>query len=285
LETWAIVYNPRAGRFRPGALEAIRRALRERGVATQLLPTSGPGHATALAREARDVTRLAVYGGDGTLNEAANGLLGRELPLLFIPGGTANVMAHELGLPHDPVQAALTGLAARPQAVRPGLVAGRAFLLMAGFGFDGEAVRTVSPGLKRWIGKGAYVLSGLHAAMQAGPPLRVALDGDGTVEGRWLVLARAGHYGGGFRVHPGAGLLRPTLGLVMVRRRWLLPFLVAHLGLNRHRERAGVALRELRHGTLWCERPVPVQVDGEYFTSGSRFELGLAPQTVPLCIP
>jgi diacylglycerol kinase (ATP) len=285
VETWALIFNPTAGTFRPHRLEALQRALHEHGVTTRLLATDGPGHATELARGVEGVARVAVYGGDGTLREVAAGLLGRALPLLFLPGGTANVMAYELGLPREPVRAALAGLRARPQAVRPGLIDGHPFLLMAGFGFDGAAVQAVSPRLKAWAGRAAYVWSGLQAALHPLPRLRVYLDGDGTLEGHWLVVARAAHYGGRFTVHPHAGLLQERLGAVMVQRRWLLPFLLGHLALGWHRERGGVALRQLRHCRVECERPVPVQVDGDAWASGQRFELGLAAQTVQLCIP
>jgi diacylglycerol kinase (ATP) len=285
MATWAILYNPTAGSFRPRKLEAIQQALRGQGVATRLLATQWPGHATELARTVGGVERLAVYGGDGTLSQAAAGVLGRPLPLLFLPGGTANVMAIELELPMDPVQAALAGLTAQPRAVRPGRVNERLFLLMAGFGFDGEVVHGVNLRLKAWSGKGAYVWSGLKAALHAHPLLRASLNGDGTLEGQWLVVARAAHYAGAFRMHPQAGLLRDRLGLVMVRQRWWVPFLVAHLGLNLHRERPGVALRSLTHGRLECDVPVHVQVDGDYYTRGRSFELGLAPETVQLCFP
>jgi YegS/Rv2252/BmrU family lipid kinase len=285
METWAIIFNPTAGTFRPHKLEAVQRALHGHGVASRLLATSGPGHATELARALRGVDKVAAFGGDGTLNEVANGLLGSGLPLLFLPAGTANVMAYELGMPTDPVRAALAGLRSRPHAVRPGQVNGRAFLLMAGFGFDAETVRDVNPRLKRWTGKGAYVWSGLHAALRRHPLLRADLNGEGHLEGQWLVVARAAHYGGAYKVHPAAGLLKERLGLVMVHPRWLVPFLVGHLWLNRHRERAGIALRQVSHCRLECERAVPVQVDGDYFTSGTHFELGLAAGTVRLCFP
>jgi YegS/Rv2252/BmrU family lipid kinase len=285
VETWAIIFNPTAGTFRPQRLERVQQALRGHGVQTRLLATSGPGHATELARGVEGVALVAAFGGDGTLNEVANGLLGSELPLLFLPAGTANVMAYELGMPTDPVQAALAGLRCRPRPVRPGQVNGRAFLLMAGFGFDGATVHGVNARLKQWTGKGAYVWSGLKAAVERAPHLQAHLNGAGTLEGQWLVVARAAHYGGSYKVHPSAGLLKERLGLVMVREGWLLPFLVGHLGLNLHRERRGVALRELEHCWLESERPVHVQVDGDYFATGVRFELGLAEHTVQLCFP
>jgi diacylglycerol kinase (ATP) len=285
METWAIIFNPIAGTFRPERLEAVQRTLRKHGVATHLLATNGPGHATELARGVRGMARVAAFGGDGTLNEVANGLLGRDLPLAFLPGGTANVMAHELGLSSDPVRAALAALRGRPRPVRPGRLNGRAFLLMAGFGIDAEAVYDVNARLKAWTGRGAYVWSGLKAALHRQPRIQAQLNGAGTLDGQWMVVARAAHYGGAFLVHPGAGLLEAELGLVVVRQRWLLPFLLEHMVLNRHREHGGIALRHLLHCRLESETPVRVQVDGDYFGSGHSFELGLSEQSVPLCFP
>jgi diacylglycerol kinase (ATP) len=284
VETWALICNPTAGTFRPRLLEAVQRTLHGQGVETRLLATERPGHATELAREVSGVARVAVYGGDGTLREAAVGLLGRALPLVFLPGGTANVMAHELGLPQHPVLAALAGLRGRPHPVRPGRVNGRPFLLMAGIGFDGESVRTVNGRLKDWVGKGAYVWSALRTLLRPLPPLRMELEGE-ALQGAWLVVARAAHYGGPFVVHPQAGLLQERLGLVMVRRGSLLPFLLLNLGLGWHRRSRGVALRWLREGRLECEQPVPLQVDGDYVGSETAFSLDVCGESVQLCFP
>lgn len=288
METWAIIFNPTAGTFRPHKLERVQRALHGHGVRAHLLATERAGHATELAREVGGVARVAAFGGDGTLNEVANGLLGRPLPLVFLPAGTANVMAWELGIPLDPARAAVAGLRSRPHPVRPGIVNGRAFLLMAGFGFDGDTVHGVSARLKDWIGKGAYVWSGLQAALRTPAVMTVHAQGErGTeaLEGCWLVVARARHYGGPYTVHPDADLLDPALRMTLVRRGWLLPFVVAHLGLNLHRERRGVALRTVHGLELACDRAVHVQIDGDYLGQGDRFRVGMAPETVQLCFP
>jgi hypothetical protein len=71
----------------------------------------------------------------------------------------------------------------------------------------------------------------------------------------------------------------------MVRRRWVLPFLVGHLGLGLHRERRGIVLRDFRTGRVEGERPVPAQVDGEDFGAATSYCLGLAERTLPLCFP
>ncbi len=297
---WALIYNPTAGRFRArglrSMLEPVVEALAAAGIEAQPVPTAAPGHATELAREARGVDCVAVLGGDGTLREAAAGLLGRELPLAFLPAGTANVMAHELGLPQHPLRALEALLQGEVQAVHPGLVNGRPFLLMAGFGYDGRVVHGVRPRIKAWSGKGAYLLSGLSSLLAPLPRLEVELQGGAgggaSPGGHWVVAARARHYGGPYVIHPRAGLQRDALGLVTVERGSLLPFLVGRLGfegrLGRYSPSRGVKVLESSGFTVRSvrsEQPMHVQVDGDYLGQGSEFEIGIAPQPVLMRVP
>ncbi|MDH4249076.1 MAG: diacylglycerol kinase family protein [Deltaproteobacteria bacterium] len=285
METWALIYNPVSGGFRAEAMEAVAAALHTAGVRVRPMPTTRPGHATELAREVHGVERVAVYGGDGTLNEAANGVLGRTLPLVFIPGGTASVMAHEMGLPRDPAQAALIQARAVPRAVHPGLLDNWAFLLMAGVGFDGEAVYRVRPWFKRLSGKTAYVWSALEALASSRHPLRAEVPGWEPRLGDWLVAARSAHYGGAFRIHPDAGLLKEHLGIVLVGRSSLLTFLALHLGLNRHRDADGISYTRAHSMRMDCATPMHAQVDGDYHGAAQKFTIGISPRPVFLCIP
>jgi diacylglycerol kinase (ATP) len=285
MRRWAIFCNPTSGNFNGHRLEEIQRVLREGGVECRVLPTAYRGHAADLGCAIAGVDCVAVYGGDGTLNEAANGLLGRDLPLAFLPGGTANVMAHELGLPQDPVQAARLLLRGETRTILPGVIGKRAFLLMAGFGFDGMAVQRVSPRLKARLGKFAYVWAGLRSCGARHPPLRVTNGGRPVPGGHWAVVARARHYGGRYVIDRSAGLTQPDLSLVVVPQRGFLPFLVGNLGLGVGRPWGGAVVQ---HGTAFriqADTPVPVQVDGDAFGAGTEFILGLAAQPLRLRFP
>ena len=111
LKNATLIYNPIAGRH-PGRREReIRRVadvLQNAGVALKLAPTSAPGTARDLAQTAANQgdDLLLVCGGDGTINEVINGMTPGNITLGILPGGTANMIAKELGLPHDPVRAA-----------------------------------------------------------------------------------------------------------------------------------------------------------------------------------
>ncbi len=284
MDTWAIIHNPKAGRFRPSVLEAIGKALREGGVRARMLPTEYPGHATELARAAEGVASVAVYGGDGTLNEAANGMLGREVPLAFLPGGTANVMALEQGLPPHPVRAARALLNGGVRPVRPGMLEGRCFLLMAGFGFDADAVHGVNLQLKKRLGKGAYVISGLRAMLKRRQGMRVHNGGGAPQPADWVVASRAFHYAGHYVLHPEAGLEAPALGLVVVRPGGVPAFLFGRMRM-RLPFRSSMSLVSERGCRIEADAPVHAQIDGDYFGRAAWFRVGLAEQELLLRFP
>ena len=106
-----LIYNPLAGgghRRREQHIEEARRILAAAGIDAEPQPTQSPGAATELARRAVERRRqlVIVCGGDGTVNEAVNGLAGSQVPLAVLPAGTANVLAKELGIPRNIPRAA-----------------------------------------------------------------------------------------------------------------------------------------------------------------------------------
>jgi diacylglycerol kinase (ATP) len=193
-------------------------------------------------------------------------------------------MARELGLPADPARAALAALAGTIRPVHPGTVNGRLFLLMAGMGFDAEAVWRVSLALKRVVGKAAYGWAGLQTLLA--PPDRrpgLRIGGQGPIW-RWVVAARAGYYAGGYRIHPGAALQAAELGVVGVAPGAVLPVL-ARLALGRLPGGAGVHMEQRPALRVEADAPAHLQVDGDYCLTAREFEIGISAQSLPLCFP
>ena len=187
-----VIGNPIAG---GGAGEKISQALsilKKKGIDAELMLTSGKGDAELFARQAATMSDTIVIaaGGDGTYNEAANGLAHTNTPLAILPMGTTSVLARELGIPINiekaldiavggtAVQAHLGKISCRGQkttsASHPTTSSeefARYFLLMTGIGYDGESVYEVNEQLKKYSGKLAYIVSGIGALIKYHPGL------------------------------------------------------------------------------------------------------------------
>ena len=168
--------------------------------------TSRRGHATRLAQSAaRDgVEVVVVLGGDGTLNEAANGLAGTETALAALPGGSTNVFARTIGLPNDPIEATgalLAGLAAGAiERVGLGSLNGRYFLFHVGMGFDAAVVEQVERRAqwKRWAGHPLFVYSAFATWFRhydkTRPRFSVHLEGDVVDDGYFTIVLNTNPY-------------------------------------------------------------------------------------------
>jgi diacylglycerol kinase (ATP) len=209
-----VIHNPTAGRRTQGKFARWHAALGRLGAAVTLARTEGPRHAIELARTADPAKfdAIAVAGGDGTINEAVNGLANSPLPLAILPLGTANVLANELALPRDLEALAKIATFAPARAIYPGEILSGGqneawrFLLMAGIGFDAEVVAHLDLGLKRKLGKGAYAIESLRQLGRHQRRLFAAkLDGKDIAPAS-LVIARAHFYGGRFVLAPKARL-------------------------------------------------------------------------------
>lgn len=165
------IFNPNASRVNARARELVLRELSPR-CAVESVTTDRPFHAAALAAEgaAAGARLVVVVGGDGTANEAANGLVGTQTALWCLPAGSTNVFARTMGAPVR-LPAAIEQLAARVHAPRlapmtTGTVDGRHFLFMSGVGVTAEMMRRIGghPELRAWLGAG-YVAYGAATAL------------------------------------------------------------------------------------------------------------------------
>jgi diacylglycerol kinase family enzyme len=148
----------------------IEEILMDGGHEVTLKETNRRGHATRFAQDAasREWDVVVALGGDGTLNEVANGLAGSTTGLGVLPGGSTNVFARTIGMENDPVAAArqlAAGLAA--ETIRPiglGNVNGRYFCFHTGVGFDAAVVANVEKrsSIKRWLGHPLFIYAGLN---------------------------------------------------------------------------------------------------------------------------
>lgn len=299
----ALIYNPQAGRRRGRRLADVTAAaevLAAAGVEAMLSPTPGPGAAAEQAREAiaGGCDALLACGGDGTVNEVLQGMVGSTASLGVIPLGTGNALANDLGMPRDPRQAAQAMLSGRRREVRLGLAeyadfAGRRqaryFLIGAGIGPDAELMYRLATAPKGRFGMYAYYAMGTRLLLTH-PFATFTAEFGGRRETVSEVLAMRVGYAGGLlaEVAPGASLERDDLRLVLFKtgaRRAYLSYLAA-VASRRHWKVEGVELAdagELRASGETSSR-VLVEVDGECVgTLPAR--LGMAEQRCVLLVP
>ena len=247
-------------------MQRVVAELEKLGCSVVVRHTSPGVGARQLAREgAPGFDAVVAAGGDGTVNEVANGLYGGSRPLAIIPLGTANVLAREIGLPRDPARLAALIAGGEPRPIWPGRVGERLFLMMAGCGFDAAVVEAVDPGSKKRFGQLAFVGSILRALLRYRPcELRVCADG---VEHRAasIVVAKGQRYAGRFVLAPQARLSEPMLQIVLFRKpgRGAVLRALAMLALGRVHRLPEVAIIGARTVTLDAATPIPVQADGE----------------------
>lgn len=271
----------------------------------ETVATEAQNHATEIGREVRDhgYDVVVAFGGDGTLNEVANGLAGTDVPVSVLPGGSTNVVCRTLGIPNDVVDATehllalLDGWA--PRRIDLGTVDDRHFVFSCGVGIDATVVKRVDahPRLKSRAGPYYYTWAAVSAFyrqyMVKPVRLRVAIDGERT-EGITALAQNSDPFtyfaSRPIRVCEGVAIDDGTLSLGVLKRATQrdMPTLIPRLFSEarpaaRHRqiehfegvtEATIESISETRDGIV---RPFPVQVDGDYIGERTKLALSVAP--------
>ena len=274
--------------------------------AVTLAETSRRGHATRLAQgaAAAGTDVVVVLGGDGTLNEAANGLAGTSCALAALPGGSTNVFARTIGLPNDPIEATSDLLdaleAGHIKRVGLGSVNGRYFLFHVGMGLDAAAVAQVErrSGLKRYAGHPLFIFAGFDTWIRhydrSRPRFSVRYEDGTVVDDGYLSIC--------LNTNPYTYLGNRPLNLApeTTLERGLAVVTVRTLAFGRTLRIIGSALGQGRHlrTSRWTDHrsdltrltvtgygPFPYQVDGDYLGETELLEISHEPNILRLVLP
>ncbi len=272
----------------------------------ELAETARRGHATRIAKgaAAAGVDVVAVLGGDGTLNEAANGVAGSATALAPLPGGSTNVFARTLGLPDDPVHATAVTLealdAGSVRSVGLGSANGRYFLFHTGVGYDAAVVEQVEKRgqLKRWAGHPLFAFAAIDTWLRhydrSTPHFEVEFaDGSVIEDGYFGICLNTDPYtylaDRPFRVAPAATLDRPLSFLTL---RSMNAARLATLAARTLRSDAGVQTgrgvdvrSDLMKVTVRSDRPFPYQLDGDHLGDVTEIEFLWEPDVLQLVVP
>lgn len=300
-----LIVNTSASSVTPRARVVIHRALSAEHSVT-VKETNRRGHAARLAQgaEADGTDVVVVLGGDGTLNEAANGLAGTSVALAVLPGGSTNVFARTIGMPNEPIEATKELLAAleswAPERVGLGRANGRYFLFHAGFGFDAAVVSKVEKMavLKRYTGPLVFVVAALAtwagAYQRRHPHFDVTAGTEGPFGSFFTLCLNTDPYTyfgpRPLHVAPGTTLAGPMtlVSFARLSTRSLVPALVR--ALQGHRpvdsppsilstDNVTVAILRARGA------PFPFQLDGDYLGVTQQVELSWHPDVLWLVRP
>ncbi len=297
-----LVSNARAGSVSTRTKEVIAKALAA-DFKLEVVDTTARAHAIDLSRDAvdRGFDAVVAFGGDGTVNEVAQGLVGTDVALGVIPGGTTNVMVRSLGMPRDPVDAtAFVASRLRTRTsrrVNVGRVNDRYFLFSGGIGLDAEVVRRVEADRNyrkrkaEWVylGNALKAVLGQYRGMDAG----LALDVEGAEPSRVvLVVCCNGRPFTYFKRFPidacpeaRLDLGLDVLGLTRIRTA-TIPRMVWSLFVSRRHPKWRITRyhHDVGSATVTADFPTPVQVDGDYLGEYDRAEFRLVPNALDVLV-
>jgi YegS/Rv2252/BmrU family lipid kinase len=265
-----VVINPGSGQPKP-ILHTLNQVFRGAGIRWNVFLTEESGDAERFAREAVEagVDVLAAFGGDGTVMEVARGVMGSDVPLAILPGGTANLMSVELGIPKDLRKAAeIAADENNPvKGVDVGEIGGTYFLLRIGLGIAAQKVEMADREMKDKYGIMAYSIAALKAMKDAKQvKYHFVLDGEEfEAEGVTCLVDNAGNFGvSGFKASKDINVFDGLLDVILVRDRRFQSF----VGIGK-----SVASSSPNQDTVYhwqakdikisTDPPQSIQVDGE----------------------
>ncbi|MEZ6082443.1 MAG: diacylglycerol kinase family protein [Phycisphaerae bacterium] len=286
------IYNPIAGRRDLSAfLKKLARELEIRSFNLEITPTAGPGDATRLAGDVPDDTHAVIaVGGDGTCRDVATGLLGRNVPMIVAPAGNENILAKNFKSKATIDSLVSTIIKGRMTSYDVGTLNSKPFILMAGIGFDAEAVHRVTQSRTGHISYLTYAKPLWQTFWRHRfPALRVTVDDATVFEGRGLAfVGLMPRYAIGLRLLANAqhddGMLDVCV-MPCTSKRQLIGLSIAAI-IGRHVRRKGVVYCKGTRVRIESpdNREVPCQIDGDV-ADNLPIDCGIMPRAVKLLTP
>jgi diacylglycerol kinase (ATP) len=288
----AVVFNPATGGGEGDERRSdTKAALAGAGLEVVWLETTpeDPGQEATREALAEGVDLVMAQGGDGTVMACVTGLAGTDVPLAVLPGGTGNLLAANFDIPSDldgAVQVALHGERRRLDVAAMGE---DRFVVMGGIGFDAAMLRDADPRLKERLGAVAYVISGLGQLRRRPTRFRLRLDDADpfTRVGQGVLVGNLGRLQGGLPVMPDARPDDGVLDVAVLRTRTLLDWARLAVGvlLRRRRNDPELEVHRARRVEVRCDRPQPVERDGDPAGETDHLVVEIVPRALTLCVP
>jgi diacylglycerol kinase (ATP) len=286
-----LVINPKSGYGgRKRMLAELRRRIESLGLPLVEYETRCAGDATQYARSVKnDAAAILSWGGDGTVNEIANGLAGSDVPILPIPAGTENLLAQEMRVPKNPRDIVEILRAGTVLECDVGEINDRRFLLIMGVGFDGEVVRRLTTSRRGHISHLSYFWPIWRTFWEHDfPRMKVNVDGEDIFDDYGLAfVGNISRYAVGLRICRDARFDDGLLDLVIFRCREQTGLMLhaAWTLLRLHPLKGDVLYRRCRNATIETpDGPTATQVDGDPGPS-TPLHVSVAPFRMHLLVP
>jgi len=290
-----VIINPAAGVGRP-ILQALNAGLKDTGIEWDVSITHKAGDAERLAKEAVEhgADIVGVHGGDGSVMEVASALRGTSTPLAIFPGGTANVMSVELGIPSTDIEASIDFIAKGSYTTRRidmGQVNDRLFLLRIGIGLEADMMKSADQEIKNRFGMLAYAFSALNEMRNLTPTLyRIRVEGElHEIEGISCMIANSGNVAiGGLTLSKKIDISDGVLDVVIFRHADLAAMITVSAAMVSPNAEATES-PELKHYqgreiVVEADPPQTISIDGEVIEP-TTLTASILPGAVNVVIP
>jgi YegS/Rv2252/BmrU family lipid kinase len=279
-----------------GGLDELRRLITDEGVDDLIwyeVPKSrkAPKQVRKAIKAGPDL--LLVWGGDGIVQRSLDALAGTKggarIPVGIIPAGTANLLATNLGVPHDLAEAVRIAFHGRRHKLDLGVLNGEHFAVMAGIGFDGAMIHDADGKLKDRMGKLAYVWTGLRHLDGPAPKAKIKVDGTRwfSDEASCVLVGNVGTVAGGIAAFdaakPDDGWL--DVGVATARGAMQWARTMGRMALGRSEDSPFVHMTRARRVDVKLREPLTYELDGGARGAVRKIRVEVAPAAVKVCVP
>jgi YegS/Rv2252/BmrU family lipid kinase len=275
-----------------GGLDELRRVITDEGVdELQWYEVPKSKKAGPKARKAanRGAELIFVWGGDGMVQRCVDALAGSTAAVAIVPAGTANLLASNLGIPHDLAEAVRIGFHGRRRRLDLGRMNGEHFAVMAGAGFDGELIRDADRKLKGRLGKLAYIGTGLRHMGDTAVPTKIRIDGtkwfDDTAS--CVLLGNVGRITGGIPAfddaQPDDGWLEVGVATAQGALQWART--LGRMAAGRSEESPFVRVTRAKTVEVKLAKPMTYELDGGARDTTKRLKARVVPAAITICVP
>jgi len=275
-----------------GGLDELRKLLAVEGTDEVIwyeVPKSRKAPAKVRKALKKGADLLFVWGGDGMVQRCADALVGSGSTIAIIPAGTANLLAHNLGIPRDLAEAVHIGLHGRRRQLDLGWISGEHFAVLAGVGFDADMIRDADRRLKTRLGRVGYLWTGLRNTGMDPTQLKIKIDGTTWFAGdaTCVLLGNVGTILGGVRVFddasPDDGWLDIGVGTATGPVQWAR--LLSQISTGSARRSPFIRTTRAKRISIKLHAPATYELDGGARPKTKRIKAHVVPAAITVCVP